>query len=148
MPSPDHYEEGAPRYTRNAKTGSYDEILPRQQEPGYNDADMMLLPRLYSYEPSHLAEYKKWVDIQEGVKPTMGQNLSFLFRYQMGHMFWRYFMWNYVGRESDIQQAGVVTPVSPSAKSLPERIGESPARNNFFAIPLILGADWPVVPKP
>jgi hypothetical protein len=136
---PDHYEEGAPRYARDPQTKSYKEILPRQQEPGYADTDMMLLPRLYSYEPSHIQEYKKWVDIQEGVKPTMGQNLSFLFRYQMGHMFWRYFMWNYVGRESDIQQAGVVTPVSPSAKTLPARIGESPAHNNFFAIPLILG---------
>jgi hypothetical protein len=57
----------------------------------------------------------------------------------MGHMFWRYFMWNYVGRESDVQQAGVVTPLSASAGSLPPRIGESPAHNNFLAIPLILG---------
>ncbi len=136
---PDHYEEGAPRYRRDPKTKTYQEILPRAQEPGYADADMMLLPRLYSYEPSHLQEYKKWVDVQEGVKPSMGQNLSFLFRYQMGHMFWRYFMWNYVGRESDVQQAGVVTPFSPAGKTLPAHIGESPARNNFFAIPLILG---------
>jgi hypothetical protein len=132
-------EDGAPRYARDAASGTYKEILPRAKEPIYADADMMLLPRLYSYEPSHIQEYKKWVDIQEGVKPTMGQNLSFLFRYQMGHMFWRYFMWNYVGRESDIQQAGVVTPLSPSAKTLPPRIGESPAHNNFLAIPLILG---------
>jgi len=132
-------EDGAPRYARDAASGTYKEVLPRTKEPIYDPKDMMLLPRLYSYEPSHIQEYKKWVDIQEGVKPTMGQNLSFLFRYQMGHMFWRYFFWNYVGRESDIQQAGVVTPLSASAKSLPPRIGESPAHNNFFAIPLILG---------
>ncbi|WP_210516892.1 glycosyltransferase family 117 protein [Hymenobacter terricola] len=136
---PDHYEEGAPRYARDVKSGTYKEILPRQQEPGYADADKMLLPRIYSYEPDQIANYKKWVDIQDGVKPTMGQNLGFLFRYQMGHMFWRYFMWNFVGRESDIQQAGVVTPLSPSAKSLPPRVGESPAHNNFLALPLILG---------
>ncbi|GAA4367007.1 DUF2723 domain-containing protein [Hymenobacter saemangeumensis] len=132
-------KDGAPRYTRDPQSGTYKEVLPRAKEPIYADADMMLLPRLYSYEPSHVNEYKKWVDIQEGVKPTMGQNLSFLFRYQMGHMFWRYFMWNYVGRESDIQQAGVVTPLSPAKTTLPPRIGESPANNNFFAIPLILG---------
>ncbi|WP_046245522.1 glycosyltransferase family 117 protein [Hymenobacter terrenus] len=136
---PDHYEEGSPRYTRDLKTGTYKEILPRQQEPGYADEDKMLLPRIYSYEPDQIANYKKWVDIQDGVKPTMGQNLGFLFRYQMGHMFWRYFMWNYVGRESDIQQAGVVTPLSPSVKNLPPRVGESPAHNNFLALPLILG---------
>ena len=100
----------------------------------------MLLPRIYSPEPDHdPANYKKWVDIQDGVKPTMGQNLGFLLRYQMGHMFWRYFMWNFVGRESDVQQAGVVTPFSPGKASLPARIAESPARNNFLAMPLILG---------
>ncbi|GAA4042915.1 DUF2723 domain-containing protein [Hymenobacter glaciei] len=136
---PVDYSEGSPRYARDLKAGTYKEILPRQQEPVYRDEDKMLLPRIYSYEPDQIANYKKWVDIQDGVKPTMGQNLGFLFRYQMGHMFWRYFMWNFVGRESDVQQAGVVTPFSPSAKSLPPRIGESPAHNNFLALPLILG---------
>jgi hypothetical protein len=135
---PDHYDEGAPRYQR--QNGHYEEILPRAQEPGYAAADKMLLPRLYSYEPAHIQEYKKWVpDLVEGQKPTMGQNLGFLFKYQMGHMFWRYFGWNYIGRDSDIQQAGVVTPFSSSANSLPPRIGQSFAHNNFFAIPLILG---------
>ena len=136
---PVDYAEGAPRYARDPKTSTYKEILPRQQEPVYRDEDKMLLPRIYSYEPDQIANYKKWVDIQDGVKPTMGQNLGFLMRYQMGHMFWRYFMWNFVGRESDVQQAGVVTPFSPSAQSLPARIGESPAHNNFLALPLILG---------
>ena len=130
-------EVGSQRYARDPKAGTYKE-LPPTPEYVYAASDKMLLPRLYSYEPSHIQEYKKWVDIQEGLKPTMGQNLSFLFRYQMGHMFWRYFMWNYVGRESDIQQAGVVSPVS-NTKNLPARIAESPSYNNFFAIPLILG---------
>jgi len=135
---PDHYEEGAPRYVR--KDGRYQEVLPRAQEPGYADADKMLLPRLYSYDPAHIQEYKKWVpDLQEGTKPTMGQNLGFLIRYQIGHMFWRYFFWNYVGRESDIQQAGTVLPFGPGRGALPDRIGGSFAHNNFYAIPLILG---------
>ncbi|GAB2697558.1 membrane protein [Hymenobacter frigidus] len=136
---PVDYTLGAPRYARDPKTNTYKEILPRQQEPVYRDEDKMLLPRIYSYEPDQIANYKKWVDIQDGVKPTMGQNIGFLLRYQMGHMFWRYFMWNFVGRESDVQQAGTVTPFSASAQSLPARIGESPAHNNFLALPLILG---------
>jgi hypothetical protein len=135
---PNGSEPGAPRYARDAKTGKYKE-LPPQPDYTYADEDKMLIPRLYSYEPDQIANYKKWVDIQDGVKPTMGQNLGFMFRYQMGHMFWRYFMWNFVGRESDIQQAGVVTPFSPSKSTLPARIGESPAHNNFLALPLILG---------
>ncbi|MBJ6107989.1 DUF2723 domain-containing protein [Hymenobacter sp. BT523] len=135
---PNGQEPGAPRYARDPKTGRYKE-LPPQPEYTYADEDKMLIPRIYSYEPDQIANYKKWVDIQDGVKPTMGQNLGFLFRYQMGHMFWRYFMWNFVGRESDIQQAGVVTPFSPGKSTLPARIGESPAHNNFLALPLILG---------
>ena len=135
---PSSQEAGAPRYARDVQAGRYKE-LPPQPEYIYADEDKMLLPRIYSYEPDQIANYKKWVDIQNGVKPTMGQNLGFLFRYQMGHMFWRYFMWNFVGRESDVQQAGVTTPFSPGARSLPPRIGESPAHNNFLALPLILG---------
>jgi len=135
---PDHYEEGTPRYLRQG--GRYVETLPRAQEPGYAEADKMLLPRIYSTLPGHLQEYQTWLpDLQAGQKPTMGQNLSLLLRYQMGHMFWRYFGWNYVGRESDVQQAGVVTPFSPAASALPPRFGQSFAHNNFFAIPLILG---------
>jgi hypothetical protein len=142
---PDHYVDGTPRYRRQG--GQYVEILPRAQEPGYADADKTLLPRLYSAEPAQLREYAKWVpglqvdasNPTSSPKPTMAQNLGFLFRYQLGHMFWRYFGWNYVGRESDIQQAGVLTPFAASASSLPARIGDSFARNNFFAIPLILG---------
>ena len=142
---PDHYIDGTPRYKR--ENGKYVEILPRAQEPGYADADKMLLPRIYSPDPAHIQEYNKWIPSlnanasapTENAKPTMGQNLGFLFQYQIGHMFWRYFGWNYIGRESDIQQASVVTPLSASPNSLPPRIGQSFARNNFFAIPLILG---------
>ncbi|TGE26988.1 glycosyltransferase family 117 protein [Hymenobacter metallicola] len=129
-------KEGAPRYVRK---GDKYVIAERRLETIYRDEDKMLIPRIYSPAPEHIYNYKKWVDIQEGVKPTMGQNLSFLTRYQMGHMYWRYFLWNYVGRESDIQQAGVVWPTNASSNGLPERIATSPARNNFFAIPLIMG---------
>jgi hypothetical protein len=137
--------EGAPRYRR--ENGQYVEVLPRTQEPVYDEADQMLLPRLYSADPAHIQAYNKWVpDLNanprqpsENPKPTMGQNLGFLLRYQMGHMLWRYFGWNYIGRESDVQQAGVVTPFSASPRTLPARIGLSPAHNNFYAIPFLLG---------
>ncbi|QIL75832.1 DUF2723 domain-containing protein [Hymenobacter sp. HDW8] len=128
--------EGAPRYVRE---GDKYVIAERRLETIYRDEDKMLLPRLYSPQPDHIRYYQKWVDVQPEVKPTMGQNLSFLFRYQMGHMYWRYFLWNFVGRESDVQQSGVVWPTSTSASELPVRIGGSKAHNNFLAIPLILG---------
>lgn len=115
----------------------YEEGLPKT-EPVYDPKDMALLPRIYSGQPGHIAEYKKWVDIKDGVKPTMGQNLSFLMRYQLGHMYWRYFLWNFVGREGDVQQSGVLWP-GENSSNLPERVAESKARNNFYALPLILG---------
>jgi tetratricopeptide (TPR) repeat protein len=137
----------SPRYVR--ENGKYKEI-PTQGEYAYDSKDKVLLPRIYSPDPAHIEEYKKWgVDIRSYTDPQTNQqvyypisaadNWGFLFKYQMGHMFWRYFGWNYIGRESDIQQAGVVTPMSASVNSLPPRIGQSFAHNNFFAIPLILG---------
>ncbi|KUG06630.1 glycosyltransferase [Solirubrum puertoriconensis] len=129
-------KEGAPRYVRQ---GDKYVIAEHRLETIYDDADKMLLPRLYSPDPGHIQQYQKWVDVQPEAKPTMGQNLGFLFRYQMGHMYWRYFMWNFVGRDSDVQQAGVMWPTEAGKSGLPERIADSKARNNFFAIPLLLG---------
>jgi hypothetical protein len=128
-------ERGAPRYERGEDKYV---VVDYKVEPEYDSKDMALLPRIYSNSPYHISHYKKWVDIQENRKPTMGQNLSFLWNYQFGHMYWRYFLWNFVGRESDIQQAGVLWPWS-SDQNLPERIENSKARNNFYMIPLILG---------
>ena len=128
--------DAGPRYVRQ---GDQYAVAERKLDLVYRDEDQMLLPRIYSDGRGQTtAYYQQWVDIREGVKPTMGQNLSFLFRYQMGHMFWRYFLWNFVGRESDVQQAGALWPWTPSV-GLPERVAESKARNNFLALPLLLG---------
>jgi hypothetical protein len=128
-------EEGAAQYIKGKD--KYIEV-ERKVEAVYDSKDKTLLPRLYSNQPGHIAQYKKWVDVQEGKKPTMGQNFSFLFNYQMGHMFWRYFGWNFVGREGDIQQSGVLWPWEGN-DGLPERVAESKARNNFYMLPLALG---------
>ncbi|GAB3201632.1 hypothetical protein ABID22_001429 [Pontibacter aydingkolensis] len=107
-------------------------------EPIYDSKDKTLLPRIYSDNPQHLDEYRKWVDLREGQAPTFGQNLSFLFNYQLGHMYWRYFLWNFAGRESDVQNAGVLWfgKADPNA---PERVLESEARNCFYLLPLLIG---------
>ncbi|QNF32304.1 DUF2723 domain-containing protein [Adhaeribacter swui] len=128
-------KEGEPRYIKGKD--KY-EIADYKIEPVYDPKDMALLPRIYSSQPQHVQEYKKWVNIQAGQKPTMGQNLSFLFNYQLGHMYWRYFLWNFVGRDSDVQQSGVLWPVERT-DNLPNRVADSKARNNFYMLPLILG---------
>ncbi|MDB5263562.1 MAG: glycosyltransferase, partial [Adhaeribacter sp.] len=128
-------EQGDPRYIKGKD--KY-EIVDYKVEPVYDPKDMSLLPRIYSNQPMHIQEYKKWVSIEEGRKPTMGENLSFLMKYQLGHMYWRYFLWNFVGRDSDVQNAGVLWPAE-SNQGLPERVAESRARNNFYMLPLLLG---------
>ncbi|RDC66133.1 glycosyltransferase family 117 protein [Adhaeribacter pallidiroseus] len=128
-------KEGEPRYIKGKD--KY-EIADYKIEPVYDPKDMALLPRIYSSQPQHIQEYKKWVNIQEGQKPSMGENFSFLFNYQLGHMYWRYFLWNFVGRDSDVQQSGVLWPVERT-DNLPNRVADSKARNNFYMLPLILG---------
>jgi tetratricopeptide (TPR) repeat protein len=128
-------EEGAPRYIRGE-----DRYLPTSPkiEPIYDSKDKTLLPRIYSDQPQHIDAYKKWVDLREGQAPTFGQNLSFLMRYQLGFMYWRYFLWNFVGRESDVQNAGVLW-FGKDDPNAPERVLESEARNSFYLLPLLIG---------
>ncbi|SMB87981.1 hypothetical protein SAMN00120144_1122 [Hymenobacter roseosalivarius DSM 11622] len=127
--------QGAPRYIRQ---GNKYVISDHRLENEYATADNTLLPRLYSNRPGHISEYQKWVDVREDVKPTMGQNLAFLWRYQLGHMYWRYFLWNFVGRESDVQQAGSLLP-GATKNGLPQLLADNKARNNFLLLPLLLG---------
>jgi hypothetical protein len=128
-------KDGAPQYARGKNRY---EVVDHQLEPVYDPKDMSLLPRLYSNTPSHLNEYKKWINIREAQKPSMGQNLSYLFRYQLGHMYWRYFGWNFIGRDSDVQHAGVRWPWERN-QDLPHEVAANKARNNFYMLPFILG---------
>ncbi len=128
-------KQGAPQYARVKDRYA---VVDHKIEPVYNPKDLSLLPRLYSNTPLHLHEYKKWVTIREGEKPGMGQNLSFLFRYQLGHMYGRYFLWNFVGRDSDVQHAGVLWPWEKPG-DLPHEIQTNKARNNYYLLPLLLG---------
>ncbi|WP_242923261.1 glycosyltransferase family 117 protein [Pontibacter liquoris] len=128
-------EEGAPRYLKGKDKYI---VTGHKIEPVYDSKDKTLLPRIYSDQPQHIAEYKKWVDLREGEMPTFGQNLSFLFRYQLGHMYWRYFLWNFAGRESDVQNAGVLW-FGKDGPNIPDRVLESKARNCFYLLPLIVG---------
>ncbi len=84
--------------------------------------------------------------------PTFWENISYLFQYQIGYMYWRYFMWNFVGRQDDIP--GTLTPLHGnwlsgiefidelhlgSQNNLPEDVVKNKARNTYYFIPLLLG---------
>lgn len=110
---------------------------------GYEYEDNMLLPRIYSRQDNHAQLYIQKIYGDRRVDPnrlklTMADNLTFLFKYQFGEMYWRYFFWNFAGRESDIEGAGYLLPWS-SDNDVPKNIAENKGRNQFYMLPLILG---------
>ncbi len=130
----ENVEQGAPVY--KMKDGKY-EVYDHKQKLIYSKDGQMLLPRVYSSSPQHIQLYEEMLGLAAGEKPSFGDNLKFMFTHQMGHMYMRYLLWNFVGRESDIQNAGVI---DYSRKGeLPELLANNKARNNYFWLPLILG---------
>ncbi|GAB4024313.1 glycosyltransferase family 117 protein [Spirosoma gilvum] len=128
-------KRGAPMWK---KEGSKYVIFDYQPEYVYAPGDEMLFPRVYSSQQNHPALYRQMLGLAEGQKPTMGDNLKFLFNYQLGHMWWRYLMWNFAGRESDEEGAGYLLPWS-SDNGTPDLLKNNKARDNFYMLPFALG---------
>jgi hypothetical protein len=115
-------KDAPPLYARDDKAGKYVVIDERKgRVPVYDPRFTTFFPRMWSNsEQSHIKEYQRWADIkgtpievtdQEGKpktinKPTFGENLTFFWRYQVIHMYWRYFMWNFAGKQNDLQGLG------------------------------------------
>ncbi|MEN7547971.1 DUF2723 domain-containing protein [Rapidithrix thailandica] len=114
------------------------EIYDYRTEVEYSKKDKILLPRIYSNQGGHPDLYREWIGLREGEKPTMGDNLFYLLRYQFGHMYFRYFMWNFAGREGDDKDAGFLMPWD-SKSDVSSEIANSKAWSNFYCIPLIIG---------
>lgn len=111
-------------------------ISDYKTEYSYNDQH--LLPRMWSSQPSHVQRYQQIAGLRPGESPSFFDNMGFLFNHQLGHMYMRYFMFNFAGRESDIQNADFLAPWEGN-KGVPKVIKENKGRNQYFAIPLILG---------
>ena len=107
---------------------------------------------MYSRESNHKQAYKEFGTINDPNKPSYLDNLEFLFRYQVGHLYLRYFMWNFAGRQNDIQGHGGVLHgnwisgikfiddgLIGSTDKLPALYKDHPARNKYYLLPLILG---------
>jgi hypothetical protein len=124
----------------------------RKQIPVYDPAECTIFPRMYSNQANHVKAYQSWANVKEGKKPTFGQNLKFFFNYQVGFMYLRYFAWNFIGRQNDIQGDGNITEgnwmsgikfidkmhLGPQDK-LPNSMTSNKAMNKFYFLPLILG---------
>jgi len=128
-------KRGAPMWK---KEGNKYVIFDYQPEYIYQPGDEMLFPRVYSSQQNHPQLYRQMLGLAEGQKPTMGDNLEYMFSYQLGHMWWRYLMWNFAGRESDEEGAGYLLPWS-SDEGVPDLLKTNKARDNFYMLPFILG---------
>jgi hypothetical protein len=149
-------KEGEMKYTRGAnryiETG-------KAQEPEYEGKDQMLFPRVWdrSNDQGHVDAYASWLNLQktgEGTyeAPTFGDNINWFMRYQMGHMYWRYFMWNFAGRQNDIQGDGnhrdgnwisgigaIDNTRLGDQSKLPDSIRHNKANNKLLLLPFLLG---------
>lgn len=107
-------------------------------KPRYIYDRYVYFPRLYSQRDNHPALYRRFLGKRKGQKPTMSDNLAFFWKHQLNHMYWRYFLWNFVGRESDVQDAGILLP-HQTKTNLPEVLRRNKANNQYYMLPLLLG---------
>jgi hypothetical protein len=120
----------------------------------YEYTNTQLFPRMYSNEQNHLKGYKNWGGVTDpSVAPTLMQNLQYFFSYQLNFMYWRYFMWNFSGRQNDNQNTGGITNgnwitgipfidehmlgLGPQDNLAPDIINKG--HNTYFMLPLLLG---------
>ncbi len=159
------YTDGNPVYSRDDISKKYIITDDRKGSiPNYDSRFCTIFPRMYKSEKAD--EYKTWANVKGTpisvtsgytgktetlYKPTFGENLTFFFKYQIGHMYLRYFMWNFAGRQNDLQ--GAESPLEGNWMSglsffdesrigpqefLPENMTNK-GKSNFYMLPLILG---------
>ncbi len=115
-------------------------IKDYKTELEYDPAHTTILPRMYSKSPDgkHQQRYREVTGLRQGEKPTFADNLYYMFAHQLGTMYFRYFMWNFSGRASDIQDAGWIG-INGAFKEVPIEIAENKGRNIYWGLPLLFG---------
>ena len=168
-------KEGPMQYAPEVKTSGdqpdrYKE-LGKKKTFRYSPEQNMLFPRIH--DDKHEREYIEWLGMQGTqveattqldangnpsgkemkMKPTMMENLRFFVDYQLNYMYWRYFMWNFAGRQNDLQGMGEIThgnwisgysfidnPRLGDQSLLPDDLGKgNKGHNVFYMLPLIMG---------
>ena len=159
-------KEGAPVYQRKEKASAdeKDSYFVVSHKNKYIYAQNMLFPRMYS--SAHAQAYEDWMGGVEGTEipydrcgesmmvkmPSQFDNIRFFLSYQCYFMYWRYFMWNFAGRQNDIQGNGepehgnwitgfsfIDDSLYGDQSKLPDDLKENKGHNVFYCMPLILG---------
>ncbi len=156
------YKDGKPKYALDK--GKYI-ITGKNLERVYDPRFITLFPRMWSDQDDHIEVYEQWGGVkgtpisitdQSGEKrilkrPTFGENLKFMFTYQFGYMYFRYFMWNFSGKQNDTQGTGGsvngnwITGIKfldeprVGTSDLPGDLKSDTSRNRYFLLPFLLG---------
>ena len=157
---------GKPVYQRKEKASAdeKDSYFIVRTKDEYKYAQNMLFPRMY--DAGHAQSYESWMGGVDGTEvpydrcgepmtvkvPSQFENLRFFLSYQCNWMYWRYFMWNFAGRQNDIQGHGELehgnwlTGFSfiddarlGDQSQLPDELKENKGHNVFYCLPLLLG---------
>ena len=162
-----NFKDGTPIYVRDDKAGKYIISDDRKASiPAYISSDCMFFPRMHAREKA--TTYLQWMrnnvynsgsisdnnnmkSLDKGNIPTMEQNKDFLHTFQINFMYWRYFMWNFVGRQNEVQGYGdyvngnwvsgipfIDNKLVGKQNEMPSTM-EHKAHNTYFFLPLILG---------
>lgn len=159
-------KQGAPIYSRKEKESAdeKDSYFVVSHKNKYVYAQNMFFPRMY--DAAHAADYESWMGGVDGTEvpydrcgesimvkvPSQIDNIRFFLSYQCNFMYWRYFMWNFAGRQNDIQGNGElehgnwITGIAPldnarlgDQSKLPDDLKNNKGRNVFYCLPLLLG---------
>jgi len=156
------YKDGKPKYA--LEDGKY-VITGHNLERIYDPRFITLFPRMWSEQSDHEEIYKEWGKIvgtsiqvtdQSGEKniikkPKYSENLRFMFSYQFGYMYFRYFMWNFSGKQNDTQGTGgavngnwiyginFLDEPRLGTSDLPADMANDTSRNKYYLLPFLLG---------
>ncbi len=162
--APTGVKDGYTKYVRGKSENGKDRyiVAAHAQKYIYNEKHTGVFPRMWSDDTKrdHPRFYEYWAGKVYGdQRPSGSQNLKFFNRYQLGWMYWRYFMWNFAGRQNDIQGhyfnddgtrdylsgnwiSGIKfideSRLGPQ-DNLPETMENNKARNKYYMLPLLLG---------
>ena len=158
--------EGAPIYSRKEKASKdeKDSYFVVSHHNKYVYAQNMLFPRMW--DSNHTQDYESWMGGVDGTEvpydrcgemisvkmPTQIDNIKFFLSYQCNFMYWRYFMWNFAGRQNDIQGNGELEHGNwitgfkwfdnwrlGDQSKLPDSLKANKGHNVFYCMPLLLG---------
>jgi hypothetical protein len=148
-------EKKGDKYAKSTKDGKdFYEVVGVKKDYKFEADKQRFFPRIYdNNDPAHVRFYKEYLGIEGDDRPTSGDNMRYFIGYQMNWMWWRYFMWNYAGRQNDFegqgdpQKGNWISGIKPIDKMfgrgdmdlMADGMRNNGARNQLYFLPLILG---------